>query len=55
MRRSLTEALIWAILPCSPRRAATPFDQRVGLDDGPVLERRFQTEASAQDAAENAS
>jgi hypothetical protein len=40
------EASTWEILPRSPRRVATPFDQRLGSDDRPVLERRFPPEAS---------
>jgi len=51
-RRFLMEALIWAILPFSPRRAATPFDQRVGSDDRPVLERRFAGDACVEGSLE---
>jgi len=40
------EASIWEILRCSRRRVATPFDQRLGSDDRPLLERRVPTEAA---------
>jgi len=50
-RRFLMEALIWEILPYSPRRAATPFDQRLRSADRPFLERRAPTEAASFEMA----
>ena len=44
-RRFLMEGSTWEILPYSRRRGAAPFDQRVGSDDRPLLERRVPTEA----------